>query len=591
MDILLLTLIFVGGFALLVSGVLRYEITALLILFALPAAGLLKPAEALSGFANEAMITVAAMFIMSAGLSRTGAIEYVTRAATRTRIRSTRVLLLVLIGLAAIPSAFLNNTAVVIVLIPVVLKLCQRNEIPASKLMIPLSYFTILGGTLTLMGTSTNILVHSLHREAGGSGFGMFEFTKMGVCYLLVGAVFILVAAPKLLPERRVLSQLLEPQHRSRFVTEIVVPEGSRLAGNTLRGVLSGLDDVRIIEHVRGEEVEIGPAPDFELAPGDTLLVEGSPRAIHALLGKEGLDLATAVADAQRVRISQMDLQIVEAVVTPTSSFFSQKLAELGLNRLYGIKVLAVQRGGRHIHARLREMTIHVGDVLLVQGEESSLHELQNTGDVLLIEGVEKTLHVARRAPVAILIMVSVVLGAAFQWLPISILAVGGAAAMMLFKCLRVREAIRSLESSVLLLIAATIPIGLAMEKTGMAEIVARWIIGAAGGLGPVALVSAVYLFTMVFTEFLSNNAVAVLATPIVLEMARNTGVDPKPLLIAVTFGASACFATPIGYQTNLLVMGPGGYYFRDYMRIGIALDLVLWVAATVLIPIFWPLT
>jgi di/tricarboxylate transporter len=591
MDILLLTVILLGGFWLLVRGVFRYEVTALLIVFALAATGLLKPAEALSGFANEATITVAAMFVLSAGLSRTGAIEYVTRAATRVRIRSTRVLLLVLVGLAAIPSAFLNNTAVVIVLIPVVLKICQRNNVSASKLMIPLSYFTILGGTLTLMGTSTNILVHSLHQEAGGTGFGMFEFTRMGVCYLLIGVVFILVAGPKLLPERKVLSQLLEPQHRSRFVTEIVVPEGSRLAGNSLGAVLSGLDDVKVIEHIRGEAVEIGPPPAIEIEAGDTLLVEGSPRAIHWLLGREGLDLATAVADSQRVRISQMDLQIVEAVVTPTSSFFNQRLAELGLNRLYGIKVLAVQRRGRHIHARLREMKLQVGDVLLVQGEESALRELQNTGDVLLIEGVEKTLRVARRVPIAILVMVCVVLGAAFQWLPISVLAIGGAAAMLVFKCLRVREAIRSLESSVLLLIAATIPVGLAMERTGMAEIVARWVIGAAGGLGPIALVSAVYFFAMVFTEFLSNNAVAVLATPIVLEMARESGIDPKPLLVAVAFGASACFATPIGYQTNLLVMGPGGYYFRDYMRMGIALDLVLWVAASFLIPCFWPLS
>ncbi len=485
MDILLLTAILIGGFALLVSGALRYEITALLVVFALSATGLLSPAEALSGFANEATITVAAMFVLSAGLSRTGAIEYVTRAATRARIRSTRMLLLVLIGLAAIPSAFLNNTAVVILLIPVVLKLCQRKQVSSSKLMIPLSYFTILGGTLTLMGTSTNILVHSLHQQAGGSGFGMFEFTKMGAVYLLVGGLFILVVGPKLLPERKVLSQLLEPQHRSRFVTEIVVPDKSRLSRATIGGVLSGLDEVRVLEHIRGEEVQLGPPASLEIESGDTLLVEGSPRAIHSLIAKQGLDLATAVADAQRVRISQMDLQIVEAVVTPTSSFFNQRLAELGLNRLYGIKVLAVQRRGRHIHERLREMKLQVGDVLLMQGEESSLYDLQNTGDVLLIEGVEKTIRIPRRAPLAVFIMACVVVGASFQWLPISVLAIGGAAAMLVSKCLRVREAIRSLESSVLLLIAATIPVGLAMQKTGMAETIARWVIGAAGGMAP----------------------------------------------------------------------------------------------------------
>jgi di/tricarboxylate transporter len=590
MDILLLAAILVGGFGLLIRRVFRYEITALLMVFALPAVGLLTPAEALSGFANEATVTVAAMFVLSAGLARTGAIDYVTRAATRVRVRSTRTLLFLVAGLAAIPSAFLNNTAVVIVLIPVILKICQRNQVPASKLMIPLSYFTILGGTLTLLGTSTNILVHSLYQQAGGPGFGMFEFTRMGVVYLVVGGVFILAFGPRLLPERKVLSQLLEPQHRSRFVTEIVVPDKGRLGGSTLGAVFPARDDVRVIELIRGEDVQLGPAPEIEVESGDTILVEGTPRGLHALLEKQGLDLATAIADAQRVRISQMDLQIVEAVVTPTSSFFNQRLAELGLNRLYGIKVLAVQRKGRHIHERLREMKLQVGDVLLVQGEESALYDLQNTGDVLLIEGVEKTLPIPRKAPVAILIMICVVVGATFQWLPISVLAIGGAAAMMVSRCLRVREAIRALESSVLLLIAATIPVGLAMHKTGMAEMLARWVIDLAGGFGPVALVSSVYIFTTVFTEFLSNNAVAVLVTPVVLEIALKTGIDPKPLLIAVTFGASACFATPIGYQTNLLVMGPGGYFFRDYMRIGIALDVVLWLTASILIPHFWPL-
>lgn len=589
MDIFLLSIILIAGFALLVTQVIRYEVVALLVIFALPAVGVLSPVEALSGLANEATVTVAAMFILSAGLTRTGAIDYVTRKATRVRVKSPQVLLLMIAALAAFPSAFLNNTAVVIMLIPVVLKVCQQNQVLASKLMIPLSYFTILGGTLTLVGTSTNILVHSLYRQAGGEGFGMFEFTKMGLCYLAVGATFVILFGDRLLPKRKVLSQLLERQHRSRFVTEIIVPDKSKLAGSTLQSVLAKLEDVRVIEHVRGEDVQLGPPPDTELESGDTLLVEGTPRAIHALLEKQGLDLATAVADAQRVRISQMDLQIVEAVITPNSSFFNLKIAEIGLNRMYGIKVLAVQRRGRHLHERLREMKLQVGDVLLVQGEESALYELQATGSVLLIEGVEKTLRVPRRAPLAVLIMVLVVVGAAFGWLPISVFAIGGAAVMMLTRCLRVREAIRALDASVLLLIAATIPMGMAMQKTGMADAIARSFIGVAGGYGPVVMVGAVYLFTTMFTEFLSNNAVAVLVTPIVIEIARSAGIDPKPLLVAVAFGASACFATPIGYQTNLLVMGPGGYFFRDYLRIGLAMDIMLWLTGTLLIPIFFP--
>ncbi len=590
MDMIALTLILIAAFALMVSQALRYELTALLIIFALPAAGILTPAEAMSGFANEATITIAAMFVLSAGLSKTGAVDYVARLATSVPVRDPKVLLLIIAGLAAVPSAFLNNTAVVIMMIPVVLRICQQTQVLPSKLMIPLSYFAILGGTLTLVGTSTNILVHSLYKQAGGEGFGMFEFTPMGLCYLVLGGGFILLFANKLLPKRKVLSQLLERQHRSRFVTEIIVPDKSRLSGDNLGGLVSGIEDVKILELVRGEDVLLGPPDNTEIETGDTLLVEGTARGIHTLLERQGIDLASAVADTQRVRISRMDLHVVEAVVTPNSPFFNLRLGEIGLNRHYGIKVLAVQRMGRHLHERLREMKLQVGDVLLIQGEESSLYELQATGDVLLVEGVERTLRFPKNAPIAFLIMVLVIVGATFGWMPLSILAVGGAALMMLVRCLRVREAFRSLESSVLLLIAATLPLGIAMEKTGMAELLARGVIGIADNFGPTMLIAIVYFITSLLSAFLTNNATAVLLTPLVLEIAREMGVDPKPLLIAVAFGASACFATPIGYQTNLLVMGPGGYFFRDYLRIGLALNLILWIAATFLIPVFWPL-
>jgi di/tricarboxylate transporter len=244
---------------------------------------------------------------------------------------------------------------------------------------------------------------------------------------------------------------------------------------------------------------------------------------------------------------------------------------------------------GRHLHERLREMKLQVGDVLLVQGEESALFELQGTGDVLLIEGVGKTLHIPRKAPLAIAVIAGVVVCATLGWLPISVAAVGGAAAMLLFGCLRVREGFRSLDASVLLLIAATIPLGVAMEKTGMAAMIARFLVGVAGGFGPVALVGTVYLLANILTEFLSNNAVAALMVPIVLQISQAMGIDPKPLLIAVMFAASAAFSMPIGYQTHLMVMGPGGYHFRDYLKVGVALDILLWITATILIPKFFP--
>jgi di/tricarboxylate transporter len=590
MDLLLLSIVLAATVLLLVTQWLRIEVAALLIIVALPALGLLSPTEALSGFANEATITVAAMFIISAGLVRTGTLDYVAGLTERLNVRKPRVLLMVVGLLAAIPSAFLNNTAIVIMLIPVVLRLCHKYDVMPSKLMIPMSYFAILGGTVTLVGTSTNILVHTLDQQAGGPGFGMFEFAPMGLCYLGLGGAFLLLFSNRLLPERKVLSQLLEPQHRSYFLTEIVVPGQSGLVGSTIGQLLSRVENAHIVELVRGDDVRLGPDRSTTIEGGDSLLIEASPKAIAALLEKENVDLASAVADSERVKISRLDLFMVEAVVTPNSPLRGQHLSEIGLNRHYGIKVIAVQRMGRHLYVRLREMRIQVGDVLLIQGEEEALMELQSSGSTLIIEGVDQTIRFSTKAPIAIGILAGVVVLAAVGQLPISLVALGGAGLMLLTGCLRFEGATRSLDVSVLLILAAALPLGLAMQKTGLAEQVARGAVGFAGDFGPVALVGAVYLVTSILTGFLSNAATAVLLAPVVLQIAAETGFNPKPLLVAVAFGASASFFTPIGYQTNLIVMGPGGYLFRDYLRIGIALNLILWLAATFLIPVFWPL-
>lgn len=575
---------------LLISQRVSIEITALGLVVALAASGILSPEEALAGFASEATLTVAAMFVLSAGLTRTGSLDAAASLLVRVAGASPRRLLLALLPMVAIPSAFLNNTPVVLIFIPVLLSLSRRIGTSPSKVFIPLSYFAILGGTLTLVGTSTNIVVDSVWRQAGGEGLSMFDFTPLGLAYLAVGAVLIVTLGPKVLPDRTVLSQLLEPSQRSNFVTEIAIEEGSRWAGTTLAELMGAEEgeSARILELIRDEEVILSPSREVELTDGDTLLVEGSPRAIHRLLQTQGVDLASAVADSERVKINRIDLLTVEAVVTPNSRLIGQKLPEIGLNRRFGVKVLAVQRLGRHHRILLRGMRLREGDVLLVQGEPASLKLWQDRGDVLLIEGVEKTLTLPRKTPVALGILAAVVTVGAAGITPLPIAAIAGAAAMMLTGCLRVGEAVASLESSVLLLIAGTIPLGTAMVRTGLADSVAHGVLTVADGTSPVLLVAVLYLVTACLTEVLSNNASAVLLTPIAIALAEQTGLPAKGLVLAVAFGASASFVLPIGYQTNLLVMGPGGYRFSDYARLGVPLSLALFAVATVLIPILW---
>lgn len=577
--------------ALFVTQAVRIELTSLGIILALALTGILDPHEALSGFSSTATVTVAAMLVLSGGMRKTGVVGYASHLLGRLAGGGSTRLLLVVGGVAAAFSAFMNNTPVVAFMIPVVLNLSTRFGLAPSQFLIPLSYLSILGGTCTLIGTSTNVLIDALYREAGGPGFTMFEFSGLGLLTLLIGGALILVTAPWLLPKRPSLSQMLQARGEQDFVTELMVCEGARLVGRPLAAaLLPQQGGGRVLELIRDEEAILRPDPSLEIRAGDRLLVEADASTIGHLTSQKGVDYATVVADDQRVKISRVDLRMVEGVVPPNSSYLGRKVSDLGLSRLHGVSVMAVRRLDRHHSYRIREMRLHAGDVMLLQGEEAALFGLEEGGDLILIEGSERSIVVPRKAPVALAILFAVVLAASLGLVPIVFAALGGVLALVASRCLSLREATRSLDPSVLLLLAGTIPLGLAMEKTGVAASAANWVAAQVVGAGPTALVGALYLLTSVLTSFLSNNATAVLLTPIVLGIAAEIGCDPKPLVLTILFGASASFATPIGYQTNVLVMAPGGYKFRDYLRIGVPLNLVLAVATALLIPWLWPL-
>ena len=585
---ILLGIIVILTVALLIAQPIRIEVIAVLLIAALGLSGLLTPAEALSGFSNTATLTIAAMLVLSAGLERAGVVDFIGAALARRAHGGVTVVLLLMAIPTVLLSAFMNNTVIVALMIPVALTVGRTTHLSASRLLLPVSYLSILAGTCTLIGTSTNILVDSLYREAGGPGFSMFEFSGLGLVYLLVGGAYVILFVPRMLPHRTALAELMGENVPGQFVTEVSIPTESWLVGRALSEAFGEDKEVRVLELIRNEDVVFAPLSETLMEPGDVLLIEGTARAIHEMIQQRRVMQGTAVSDSERVTINLVDLRMVEAVVTPTSGFLYRPVQDLKLSRRLGIQVLAVRRLGRHHQYNLRRLRLQSGDVLLLQGQPEALRGLEEAGEVMLIAGIEQTLTFPRKAPLAIGILAYVVALATLKIAPLDLLAFAGVGAMLLTGCLTFQHATRALEPAVLLLLAAMIPLGVAMEKTGLALEISAGVVRFGGSFGPFFLIASFYLLTSILTEVLSNNASAVLLTPIALAVAAATGIDPKPLLVAVTFGASASFATPVGYQTNTMVMGPGGYLVRDYLRVGVPLNVIMFIVAAILIPVFW---
>jgi len=576
-------------FLLIATEKLRAELAAIGACCVLLLAGVLTPGEAFPLFANEAIVTVGAMFVLSAALERTGVIGAASRALQLLPLRSERLVLCVVLPPVLAVSAFANNTPVVAVFLPILMAFARERNLAPAKLLIPLSFASILGGSCTLIGTSTNLVASAVGGRLGLAPIRMFELAPVGLLLAAVGLAFLLFFAPRLLPARATVTSLLNGVPGRQFLTEAFVPAGSSLIGQDIRTALARvLPRGRLVELIRQDHTRIDQPAGVRLEAGDRLRVHVDAAGVAAIKTQGGLDLHAnqaadlALGDTEETRI-------VECVVGPHSAYGGHSIAEADIRRRYGVAVHALHRAGENMREHFDTIPLHTGDVLLIEAGPAEFEALCTDSQLLPLAGSQQQIRWSRRW-LAGGLMVAVVALSAMQLLPVSVAALVAAVLVIALGCLKAEEAYRAIDWSVLFIIGGMLVIGSALEKTHTVDLAARFLTSHATALGPTLMLSLMILAASVLTNFLSNNAVAALLVPLAVETARHLQVDPRPFLMGVTLGASACFATPIGYQTNTLVFSAGGYRFGDFLRLGLPLNLLHWVLASLLIPLFWPL-
>ncbi|HMO72439.1 MAG TPA: SLC13 family permease [Paracoccaceae bacterium] len=544
--------------------------------------GILPQGQALAVFSNHAPWTIAAMFIVVGALVRTGALDWVTAVAMRNVERNAAVTLAALtVGIVAM-SAFMNNTPIVVVMIPVFMQLARQMQLSASKVMIPLSYLAIFGGTITLIGTSTNLLVDGVVRDRGLEPFGIFAISPLGIAVSLVGVLYLWLFARRLLPDRDSMGMLLGDRARMKFFTEVALPEGSALNGRRVEEVdLFRRDNCRVIDVLRGDASLRRDLSAVVLEAGDRVVLRTPMSEVLALQGSKDLRLVD--------KLSSVQTTTVEVLITPGCHMVGRSLGSMRLRRRYGVYPLAVHRRNQNIGRQLDDLVVQVGDTLLLEGAPGDIQRLAADMDMVDISKPSERPYRRRHAPVAVGVLAGVVVLSALNVAPIVVLSLLGVAVVLVTRCIDADEAFGFVEGRLLALIFGMLAVGAGLDHSGAVDLLVAWLAPVLAGLPPWVLVFVFYGLTSVLTEIVSNNAVAVILTPIAIGLAASLGIDYRPLVVAVMFGASASFATPIGYQTNTLVYGPGGYRFTDFLRIGVPLNLLMMVTLSLLIPVFFP--
>ena len=584
-------------FILFVMELFPLDVTALSILAVVLVLGYISPEEAISGFANPAVITIALLFVLSHALQKSGILEYMVIRLNKLTERSRFLGLFVFLISVALASAFVNNTAIVAIFIPLTIRLAQKYNLSPSKLLMPLSYIAIIGGTLTLVGTSTNLLVNSIYVNSISSSppLGMFEFAKFGLVMLVIGMAYLLIAVPFLIPSRTVTSSLTKSYHMGGYLTELKVSAESPLVGRTCKErAVNKNYDITVLDILRDGKLISKNIRDTFIHPEDILFVRGS---LENFLRMKEVEKVTMLTDEKLTQdeLIHDDNTLVECLITNQTDLVGKSLMEINFRRRFGSFILAIRREGEILRKKIAHVVLQAFDTLLIYGPIEKIKELSDSGDFIVLGEIEATLQKHKYWWVSVAVILGTVILAALGIVPILKGALIGAIFLLVIRVITANEAYQSINWQVIVLIAALIPLGIVIQKSGTAFWIGTVLNDIANTFNPLIrptiMLSLVYLVTIILTEMTSNAATAIIMTPIAISAAQQMGLDPRTFVFAVCFAASASFITPIGYQTNLMVYGPGGYKFTDYVRVGLPLAIVLWCIATWLIPILWPFT
>ncbi|MBI3995562.1 MAG: SLC13 family permease [Nitrospirae bacterium] len=567
---------------------LPVDLVALIIMALLLSTGLVTPEDGISGFSNTATVTVGAMFVLSAALYKTGAVNFIGVSLAAIGKHSFWLALIILMVGIGMLSAFINNTAAVAVFLPITLGLAREINVSPSKLLMPLSFASMFGGVCTLIGTSTNILVSSIVERHGEPAFTMFEFTPLGLVLFGAGLLYVITVV-RFIPNRRTPGDLTQTYGMGDYLTEIVLLPEAKTVGKTIQDSPLIRDvEIAIMDVFRNGQPIRPLSFGTVLEAGDVLRVHCNVEKIRQLQERAGIRLRSDPKPLKGT-LESGEPVLVEAVIAPNSPIEGRTLRQTRFFQRFNAAALAIRHRGEVMHEQLETTRLQAGDVLLLEVRRENLDELKERQAFIFVTEVGLPEFRKHKILPAVAIVSGVVLTAALGIFPIVVSAIIGSVLLILTKCITLEEAYTAIDWKVIFLLAGVLTLGIALEKTGAAALISNLLIGTIGAFGPVAIVSALYLLTSLLTEMMSNNATAALLAPIAIVTAESLGLDARPFLMAVTYAASASFMTPVGYQTNTLIYGAGQYKFSDFLRVGTPLNILFWLLATILIPYFWP--